>query len=106
MRFYRGGLGYPRCDVAAPHQVISRFLEGDVQGSINSAEIYLQELDLVESGQSEFWSGTGNSCTVEISKTGVAIECIWDESLPISRISLGEFREILSSWRSLISSDK
>ncbi|HEX3129380.1 MAG TPA: hypothetical protein VH394_18740 [Thermoanaerobaculia bacterium] len=96
---YRDGEGLPR---AAGDDLLSRFLESDVQGSVITAYDILGMLDRVESGETELWEGTGNAYTLTLTPDGALIQDELAEDPEELHLPLAELREALQAWIALL----
>ena len=104
IKCYIDSQGCPRAmadDLA--YKSIVAYLEQDVQSSLVTVNDLLKSVSQVESGEIRNWQGTGNAHTVTLSSCEVEIENEFDDSQYLS-ISLDEYRKVLLSWKSLISS--
>jgi hypothetical protein len=101
-RFLRDAHGYPRCEVAPPHEALGGFLEQDVQSGPRGIAELLHTVDGIAAGRQPGVSGTGNAFLLTLSAGGAEIECLWDESMPVCRVSLAEFRQALVGWQRLV----
>jgi hypothetical protein len=99
---YRDGQGHPRAQAEAPDDLLARFLESDVQGSVTSAFDYLETLDRVESGELHHWEGTGNAHTLTLTPDGALIEAEWEWEPRALQLSHAELREALNGWVALL----
>jgi uncharacterized protein YacL (UPF0231 family) len=98
LKCFRDNHGLLRAEFGDRGGVLGSFLEQDIQGSVASCKHFLELIAEMEQGRRKEWSGTGNAHTVTIRPDGVVIENAWDETLPVSRVSLQEFKECLSEW--------
>jgi hypothetical protein len=101
-RFLRDVHGYPRCDVAPPREAVGWFLEQDVQSNSEAVAELLAKVEAVAAGRRPEWSGTGNAFHLALTADGAEIECLWDDSMPVCRVGLGEIRAALEEWQRLI----
>ena len=96
---YRDGQGLPR---AAGDDLLSRFLESDVQGSVITAYDILGMLDRVESGETELWEGTGNAYTLTLTRDGALLQDELADDPVEFHLSFAELREALNAWVGLL----
>ena len=96
---YRDSRGLPR---AAGDDLLSRFLESDVQGSVITAYDILGMMDRVESGETELWEGTGNAYTLTLTRDGALIQDELADDPGELHLSLAELREALNAWVGLL----
>ncbi len=101
-RFLRDVHGFPRCQVAPPHEAVGWFLEQDIQSDPRAAAGLLAEVEAVAAGRRAAWAGTGNAFHLAVTAAGAEIECLWDESVPVCRVELGDLREAIGGWLRLI----
>lgn len=102
MRGFRDSTGYLCADVGTLPRMLKSFLEQDVQGSVEACQGWLQAIRDVRQGVQAAMSGTGNAHSVELTKEGVVIENIWDETLGSATMSLDTFECALEEWRKFI----
>jgi hypothetical protein len=100
--FHRDERGFPRARGEAEDDLLARFLESDVQGSVVGAFDFLGTLDRVESGELERWEGTGNAHTLTLTSEGALIEAEWEPEPRALRLSHAELREALNGWIALL----
>ncbi|MFO0812626.1 MAG: hypothetical protein U0796_05375 [Gemmatales bacterium] len=77
-------------------------MEQDVQSSPNGAAELVEMAEAVAAGCQSGFSGTGNAFLLTLSAAGAEIKCLWDESMPVCRVGLDEFRQALLGWQQLI----
>jgi hypothetical protein len=82
--------------------MVPAYFESDVQGSPEHCDLLLREIDLVASAKKGVFEGTGNAHTITISPDGVALENVWDESLPKASLTLTQFRNLVTAWKDAI----
>ena len=99
---YRDGQGLPRARAEAPDDLLARFLESDVQGSVITAYDILGMLDRVESGETDLWEGTGNAYTLTLTPHGALIQDELADDTEALHLPLAEMREALSAWIALL----
>jgi uncharacterized protein YacL (UPF0231 family) len=98
LEFCRDDQGFPRVKAEEADNLLARFLEADVQGSVSSALDYLGTLDRVESGEIHHWEGTGNAHTLTLTPDGALIEAEWELEPRELQLSHAELREALNGW--------
>jgi hypothetical protein len=96
---YRDGKGLPR---ARGDNLLARFLESDVQGSVITAYDILRMLDRVESGEADLWEGTGNAYTLTLTPDGALIQDELADDSEALHLPLADLREALSAWIALL----
>lgn len=96
---YRDEQGLPR---AQGEDLLARFLESDVQGSVITAYDILGMLDRVESGETDRWEGTGNAHTLTLTPHGALIQDELADDTEALHLSLADLREALNAWISLL----
>ncbi len=94
--------GLPRARWQGPYDLVARFLESDVQGSVATAQDLLGLVDRVESGELESWEGTANIHTLSLGPDGGILVDELDESSPPQNVSLADLREALEAWIALL----
>jgi hypothetical protein len=99
---YRDGQGLPRARCEGEGDLLARFLESDVQGSVITAYDILGMLDRVESGETERWEGTGNAHTLTLTTGGALIQDELEDDAEALNLSLAELREALDAWVALL----
>jgi uncharacterized protein YacL (UPF0231 family) len=102
---YRDEQGLPRARSEAPDDLLARFLESDVQGSVITAFDILGMLDRVESGETDRWEGTGNAYTLTLTPGGAWIQDEQDEladDTEALHLPLSDLREALNAWIGLL----
>jgi hypothetical protein len=99
---YRDEQGLPRARGGGPDDLLARFLESDVQGSVITAYDILGMLDRVESGETELWEGTGNAYTLTLTVHGARIEDELADDAEALDLPLSELREALDAWIGLL----
>jgi len=96
---YRDPQGLPR---ARGENLLARFLESDVQGSVITAYDILGMVDRVESGETERWEGTGNAHTLTLTPDGALIQDELADDTEALHLPLAELREALNAWIALL----
>lgn len=96
---YRDDQGLPR---AGGEDLLARFLESDVQGSVITAYDILGMLDRVESGETDLWEGTGNAYTLTLTSEGALIQDELADEVEALHLPLAELREALNAWVALL----
>jgi hypothetical protein len=81
---------------------LGEVLESDVQSSPSGVAELLADVDAVEAGRRSKLRRTGNAFLLILSPGGAEIECLWDESMPVCRVGLSEFRQAVVGWQRLI----
>jgi hypothetical protein len=99
---YRDEQGLPRARSEAPDDLLARFLESDVQGSVITAYDILGMLDRVESGETDRWEGTGNAHTLALTPGGALIQDELADDTEALHLPLSELREALNAWIGLL----
>ncbi|MFC0228453.1 hypothetical protein [Serratia aquatilis] len=100
MRFYLED-GYPRLDVEQEKQLVSEFLQFDVQSGEYNINLFLNSCKKVASKEIAEWDGTGNAFTITIKADSVTIENAYTyDELHLS--SIAEFEWYLKQWERLI----
>ncbi len=94
--------GLPRARWQGPYDLVARFLESDVQGSVTTAQDLLGLVDRVESGDLDRWEGTANIHTLTLGQEGAVLVDELDETSPAQSITLAELREALEAWMALL----
>ena len=82
--------------------LLTRFLESDIQGSATSTRRLLDLLDRIEAGEIERGEETGNAHPLELGSDGATIASEWDEKAAPQRVSLAELRDALNRWLALL----
>ena len=106
MRFFRDDYGIARCEGPAATEVAGQFFESDIQSFEQWADEVISQIDAIKSGRQKNWSRTGNAYNLELTGDSATIECLWDESVPICRLTLGEFRDMAVGWSLFINASK
>ena len=101
-KYYIDSDGYPWADFSPPYETLGVFLVSDVQSCAETCDIVLSECDAILSGKEQRISGTGNAHTVTMTREGVLIENEYTDELPPCRLSIEEFRQVIESWKKLI----
>lgn len=100
---YRDRRGRPRARGEGPGgDLLARFLEADVQGSVVVADEVLDMLDRVESGETERWEDTGNVHTLVLTADGAQIRDELKDGDEVLHLPLAELREALNAWLGLL----
>jgi hypothetical protein len=99
---YRDGQGLPRARGEGPDDLLARFLESDVQGSVITAYDILGMLDRVESGETGRWEGTGNAHTLTLTPGGARIQDELEDDTETLHLPLAELRDALNAWVGLL----
>lgn len=87
--------GYPRAGVPPDVAMLSSFLEGDLP-TPDAAEVILQAIEAVQSGERDAFQGTGNLYFVDLAPTHAKVTHIFDErSLTFP---LAEFAVMVQQW--------
>ncbi|HWM90377.1 MAG TPA: hypothetical protein VN493_06380 [Thermoanaerobaculia bacterium] len=84
------------------NDLLTRYLESDIQGSATSAQRLLDLLERIDAGEIERWEETGNAHTLELGPDGATIVSEWDEEAPPQQVSLAELRDALTGWLALL----
>lgn len=92
--------GWRRATAPDGFQSVSDLLEGDIQASQKACDIYLEYFHAVRSGAKETWEGTGNACTLTLTRETALIENEFSDetcSLPIEML-----QTMIEAWRSFV----
>jgi len=100
LEFYRDEAGDPRARAVADRkrEVLARFLESDVQGSVGSGLEILAAIEEVAEGRLREWTRTGNAHTLVLSPEGAAIEPDFAEESDAAVVPLSDLREAVTGW--------
>ncbi|MES1241075.1 MAG: hypothetical protein ABUT39_05595 [Acidobacteriota bacterium] len=99
---YRDDRGLPRARGEAPDDLLARFLESDVQGSVVTAYDILGMLDRVESGETSLWEGTGNAYTLTLTPGGALLRDELSDDGETLHLPLAGLRDALNAWIGLL----
>jgi hypothetical protein len=102
LELYRDGRGLPRARAGGADDLLARFLESDVQGSVITAYDILGMLDRVESGETDLWEGTGNAYTLTLTPDGALIQDELEDDAEALHLPLAELRDALNAWVGLL----
>lgn len=75
--------------------LLSRYMESDVQDSPEVARLLLDLVDRVAAGDLEIWEGTGNAYTLTLTPEGATIQPEFGFHNEPGQVSLAELREAL-----------
>jgi hypothetical protein len=92
--------GWRRATVPEGYHPVSDLLEGDIQGSENVCDIYLEYFHAVRSGARETWEGTGNACTLTLTSETARIDNEFSDescSLPIEAL-----QTMIEAWKAFV----
>lgn len=98
------GRGLRRSGAPQGFEALGRFLEQDVQSSVEWCDELFSLLTEIEQGALPAWGGTGNAFTLTLTRDAASLQCEFDDARHCS-LSLAEFRAALQSWRHFIVSD-
>lgn len=101
MRCFTDAHGFRRINVAPLPDTVASFLESDIQGSLETADEFLAQVDRIVSGKPQSWEATGNAFAITLTRDGVSIDCVWGDDN--CKLSLADFRECLLAWRAFVS---
>ena len=90
--------GDPRAECTPAYDLLTGFLESDLQGSVSLCRKTLREIDRVASGDLEQWQDTGNAYTIIVSAQEARIEAELDDHAQPCRLPLADLREAVAQW--------
>jgi len=100
--YYKDVDGYPRAKYQPRYDVLSWFLEQDIQGSLWNCDEMLCICKELFLGKRRHFQGTGNAHTVTIQENRVLIENEFADPPESCELTLEDFITVLNSWKQLI----
>ncbi len=97
--------GDPRAECVPAYDLLTGFLESDLQGSVSLCRKTLQEIDRVAHGDRESWQETGNAYTVIVSAQEARIEAELDDYAKPCRLPLVDLRAAVAQWLAFLERD-
>jgi len=88
---------YPRAKIDPPFELLESFLVADMQ-TIESCDLILEGIQMIESGALLNWDSTGNLYTAILSPLIARIENAYDD-IHACDVPLNDFKELLLQWR-------
>jgi len=79
-------------------EIMASFLQSDIQGDIETARLFLAEVDAAERGAPPQPGGTGNAFAIAIAPGGAVIRNAVIEGAVPEHYGLGELRSALETW--------
>lgn len=104
MKFYFDQVGSPHAEGSEKHEALIGFLESDVQVSPASCREILSIVEEIQSGLRSSWEETGNSHTIDIENGIVSIVNDFSDSIPVCKITVEEFKNVVQEWLDVIES--
>lgn len=101
MQCFTDNHGFRHIDVTPLPNTVASFLESDIQASVETADLFLTQVNQIMSGNLDIREATGNAFAIILTRDSVSIDCLWADDN--CTLSLTEFRECLHAWRDFIS---
>ncbi len=103
VEFHIDSDGYPKAQTQdLNYKALAGYLESDIGGSLHSCKEILNAIEAVNFGNPTEWESGGNAFEISISKSEIQIKCMWDETMPVSKLTPEEFKSLVESWEKLI----
>lgn len=100
-RIWLDSNGWAHTDLDEKCELVSGFLNSDIQGDADSCRKLIGIIDQILSGAETTFDGTGNLYTLILTQSGAHIENCYDDSFHCD-LPLADLREILVEWIAFI----
>ena len=102
MKTFRDEQGFLRAKFDSPQEALSRFIEGDIQGSPELARRILDHLLSVRIGAEPDWKMTGNAFTLIATKEKAVLDNHYEELK--AEVPLDDLIQAVSGWLKFLES--
>lgn len=102
INFYRDNKGYPHAECSSSFEVLSWYLEEDIQSCVTSCNELIEAINNIQNGNDSFWEGTGNAHTLTLTSNSATIVNEFMDNISPCEIPLDELKEVIVKWLNFI----